>query len=66
MNGAPMLGLTLAILCATTVLGYDLFMASSFYYNVGEMGYITWLILAVAICLEIGATRLKKAQCVAV
>lgn len=47
-------------------IGYDLFMASSFYYNIGEMGYITWLILAVAICLEIGATRLKKAQRVAV
>jgi phosphonate transport system permease protein len=43
-------------------VGYDLFMASSFYYNINEVGYITWLILAVAAALELGAARLKKSQ----
>ena len=43
-------------------IGYDLFMASGFYFNIGEVGYITWLILIVAIVLEISATRLKRAQ----
>jgi phosphonate transport system permease protein len=42
--------------------GYDLFMASGFYYNINEVGYITWLILAVAVGLELGASRLKKSQ----
>ena len=40
-------------------IGYNLFMAS-YYLNIREMGYITYLILAVAIVMEIGATRLKK------
>jgi phosphonate transport system permease protein len=43
-------------------IGYDLFMASSFYFNIGEVGYIAYLILIVAIILEIGATRLKARQ----
>ena len=43
-------------------IGYDLFMASGFYFNIGEVGTITWLILLVAIVLEIGATRLKRTQ----
>jgi phosphonate transport system permease protein len=43
-------------------IGYDLFMASGFYFNIGEVGTITWLILFVAIALEIGATRLKRTQ----
>jgi phosphonate transport system permease protein len=43
-------------------IGYDLFMASGFYFNTGEVGTITWLILLVAILLEIGATRLKRTQ----
>jgi phosphonate transport system permease protein len=43
-------------------IGYDLFMASGFYFNIGEVGFITYLILAVAILLEIGATRLKSRQ----
>jgi phosphonate transport system permease protein len=40
-------------------IGYNLWMAS-YYINIREMGYITYLILAVAIVMEIGATRLKK------
>jgi len=43
-------------------IGYDLFMASGFYFNLGEVGFITYLILFVAILLEIGATRLKARQ----
>ncbi len=40
-------------------IGYNLWMAS-YYINIREMGYITYMILAVAIVMEIGATRLKK------
>ncbi len=47
-------------------IGFDLFMASGFYFNIGEVGYITWLILLVAIALEIGATRLKQTRHVAI
>ncbi len=43
-------------------IGYDLFMAAGFYFNIGEVGYISWLILLVAIMLEISATRLKQTQ----
>jgi phosphonate transport system permease protein len=43
-------------------IGYDLFMASGFYFNLGEVGSITWLILIVAILLEVGATKLKSRQ----
>lgn len=43
-------------------IGFDLYMSSSHYLNLGEVGYITWLILIVAIILEVGATRLKKSQ----
>ena len=43
-------------------IGYDLFMAAGFYFNIGEVGYISWLILLVAILLEISATRLKQTQ----
>jgi phosphonate transport system permease protein len=43
-------------------IGFDLFMASEYYMDVGEVGMITWLILAFALCLELGATRLKRSQ----
>jgi len=43
-------------------IGYDLFMASGFYFNLGEVGYITYLLLLAAILLEVGATRLKARQ----
>jgi phosphonate transport system permease protein len=43
-------------------IGYDLFMASGFYFNIGEVGSITWLILLVAVVLEILAIRLKRSQ----
>jgi len=43
-------------------IGFELFMASGYYFDIAEVGLITWLILAVAVCLEIGATRLKRTQ----
>jgi len=43
-------------------IGYDLFMASGFYFNLGEVGYITYVLLIVAILLEVGATKLKSRQ----
>ncbi|MFM9278335.1 PhnE/PtxC family ABC transporter permease [Paenibacillus jiagnxiensis] len=41
-------------------IGFDMFMASSFYYDVREIGAITYLILAFAILLELLATQIKK------
>lgn len=41
-------------------IGYDMFMASAFYYDVREIGMITYFILALAILLELLATRIKK------
>ncbi|ANE45825.1 phosphonate ABC transporter permease [Paenibacillus swuensis] len=41
-------------------IGYDLFMASAYYYDVREIGAITYLILAFAILLELLAGRIKK------
>ncbi len=41
-------------------IGYQLFLAGSFYYNIHEVGLIVYLCLAVAVVLEIVATRLRK------
>ncbi|MFC5447413.1 PhnE/PtxC family ABC transporter permease [Paenibacillus aestuarii] len=41
-------------------IGYDMFMASSFYYDVREIGGITYLILAFAVILEFIAARIKR------
>lgn len=41
-------------------IGFDLFMASSFYFDMREVGFITYMILIVAFLLEIVSTRLKK------
>jgi phosphonate transport system permease protein len=41
-------------------IGFDMFMASSFYYDVREIGAITYLILAFAILLELLASKIKK------
>jgi len=43
-------------------IGFDLFMAAGYYFNLREVGYITWLILIVAAGLEFGATRLHEAN----
>ncbi|MDD9266734.1 ABC transporter permease subunit [Paenibacillus sp. MAHUQ-63] len=41
-------------------IGYDMFMASSFYYDVREIGAITYFILGFAILLEIAASGIKR------
>ncbi|ALC83843.1 phosphonate ABC transporter permease [Bacillus gobiensis] len=41
-------------------IGYDMFMASGFYFDLREVGMITYFILAFAILLEVLATQLKK------
>ncbi|NWG20332.1 MAG: ABC transporter permease subunit [Chloroflexi bacterium] len=40
-------------------IGFDMFMASGFYLDLRELGAFTYAILAFAIALEWGATRLK-------
>jgi phosphonate transport system permease protein len=40
-------------------IGYQLFLAGSFYHNIHEVGLITYLCLAVAAVLEAVATRLR-------
>lgn len=44
-------------------IGYELFMAGAFYYNIREVGVISYLIIAVAIVLELLSNRLKSKQC---
>ncbi|NOU69834.1 ABC transporter permease subunit [Paenibacillus sp. LMG 31461] len=41
-------------------IGFDMFMASSYYYDVREIGAITYLILTFAILLELVAGKIKK------
>lgn len=41
-------------------IGFDMFMASSFYLDIREIGAITYFILAIAILLEMTAIRFKK------
>ena len=40
-------------------IGFDLFMASGFYFDLREVGLVTYFILATAIILEVFATRMK-------
>ncbi len=40
-------------------IGFDLFMASGFYFDLHEVGLITYGILATAVILEVAATRIK-------
>lgn len=40
-------------------IGFEMFMASSFYFDIREMGTITMFILAFAVALEMIATRMK-------
>lgn len=40
-------------------IGFDMFMASAFYLDLRELGAFTYAILAFAIALEWGATRMK-------
>ena len=41
-------------------IGFELFMASSFYFDMREVGFITYAILLVAVLLELASTQLKK------
>jgi len=41
-------------------IGYNLFMAAGYFYDIREIGFITYFILLIALCMEIIATRLKK------
>ncbi|OIK15136.1 phosphonate ABC transporter permease [Bacillus sp. MUM 116] len=41
-------------------IGFDMFMASGFYYDIREVGVITYFILIFAIILELGATKVKR------
>lgn len=41
-------------------IGFELFMASTFYFDLREVGFITYAILIIAIILEIASTQLKK------
>lgn len=41
-------------------LGYDMFMASNLYYDIKELGALTYMILVFAITLELISTLLKK------
>ena len=40
-------------------IGYDLFMAGNFYFDLRELGFITYVVVAAVILLEIAATRIK-------
>jgi phosphonate transport system permease protein len=41
-------------------VGFDLFMAAGYYFNIREVGALTWGILLTAVSLEWGATRLRS------
>lgn len=41
-------------------IGFELLMASGFYFDLREVGFITYFILVIAICLELFSTQLKK------
>jgi phosphonate transport system permease protein len=40
-------------------IGYDLFMAGSFYFDLRELGFITYTVVAAVILLEMAATKIK-------
>ncbi|MCL1793082.1 MAG: ABC transporter permease subunit [Oscillospiraceae bacterium] len=40
-------------------IGFDLFMAGSFYFDLRELGFITYIVVAAVILLEIIATKVK-------
>ncbi|WP_080876060.1 ABC transporter permease subunit [Oceanobacillus timonensis] len=41
-------------------IGFELFMASGFYFDLNEVGFITYAILLIAIILEVFSTQLKN------
>ena len=40
-------------------IGFDLFMAGNFYFDLRELGFITYLVVAAVIALELVATKIK-------
>lgn len=40
-------------------IGYDLFMAGSFYFDLRELGFITYIVVIAVILLEMAATKVK-------
>ena len=40
-------------------IGFDLFMAGNFYFDLRELGFLTYTIVAAVIVLEIVATKVK-------
>ena len=40
-------------------IGFDLFMAGSFYFDLRELGFITYIVIVAVIALEMVATRVK-------
>jgi len=43
-------------------IGYELFMAGGFYFNVSEVGFISYLLVGFAIILEFISNRVKNNQ----
>jgi phosphonate transport system permease protein len=41
-------------------IGFDMYMASGFYFDLQEVGLITYFILAFAILLEAFSTKIKR------
>lgn len=41
-------------------IGYQLFMAGGRFFDIREIGYITWILLGVALAMELLATRLRS------
>lgn len=42
-------------------IGFNLFMSAGYFFDIREVGYITYLILAVSLAMETFGTRLKRA-----
>jgi len=40
-------------------IGFDLFMASAFYFDLSELGFITYVIVIAVVLLELAATKVK-------
>jgi len=40
-------------------IGYDLFMSSVFYFDLSELGFITYVVIIVVVILEFAATKVK-------
>jgi len=40
-------------------IGYHLFMAGSFYFDLREMGYLTYVVVIAVVLLEVAATKIK-------